>query len=666
MITWLLQFIAVVAWTGFAEASKYQEKLVLHPLPQSALLAAFNFQSNTSISEFEQQNYNLFPRSLGQILLHAHAEELHLRFALGRWDGDSWGARPRGGRREGGTGVELWAWVQADNEEEASARWFTLTNALSGLFCASLNFVDQTKTIRPVSSFDREGNRPARNLHLLHGALPHEVVCTENLTPFLKLLPCKGKAGVSSLLDGHKLFDASWQTMAVDVRSNCPEIGECQIEIEQTVDMVLDIERSMRPAKDPIPRPPPIESISCNTTKSYNADDTCFPEDRTEERSWTLKEIFGRPIRGSCPLSSAADSGPGDVELVVPAARKVSTDVFGRDLAAKYSTLTSRTYQLPENADFDLKVSSYPIGQDHSLKSPQLSADRTFTGYGQERGGVHTVLTNLSPQPLEIVYLESLPWFMKPYLHTLKAALAPEQSKTPSPIKDILYRPALDRNRGTHLELSLLIPASSTLTLSYYFEKAILRYTEYPPDANRGFDVAPAVIRILPQRTSQNNKGGNGGNGTENGPAQSTYLRTTSLLLPLPTPDFSMPYNVIILTSTVIAMGFGSIFNLITRRFVAADEVEGLDVRGLKGKVADVLRGLAARFGKGGAGRTGEGQGDDARRDDDGDGEGDGGQRDQEKANKTERDSGAESLGDGTGTGAEINGNGNGTARSRK
>lgn len=85
------------------------------------------------------------------------------------------------------------------------------------------------------------------NLQLLHGVLPREVVCTENLTPFLKLLPCKGKAGISSLLDGHKLFDASWQSMAIDIRPICPSDEECVLQIEQTIDMVLDIERAKRP-----------------------------------------------------------------------------------------------------------------------------------------------------------------------------------------------------------------------------------------------------------------------------------------------------------------------------------------------------------------------------------------------------------------------------------
>ena len=48
-----------------------------------------------------------------------------------------------------------------------------------------------------------------------------------------------------------------------------------------------------------------------------------------------------------------------------------------------------------------------------------------------------------------------------------------------------------------------------------------------------------------------------------------------------------MPYNVIILSSTVIALAFGTIFNLLVRRFVALDPG---DVAGNK------LRGLILRF----------------------------------------------------------------------
>ena len=99
-------------------ASEYHEQLTLRPLQPSSLLASFDFRANTSLEAFEQQNFRYFPRSLGQILQAANTKELHLRFSLGRWDAESWGARPWGGRQEGGTGVEIWAWVEADGDEE--------------------------------------------------------------------------------------------------------------------------------------------------------------------------------------------------------------------------------------------------------------------------------------------------------------------------------------------------------------------------------------------------------------------------------------------------------------------------------------------------------------------------------------------------------------------
>lgn len=109
----LLVFSAVTC-----QATDYHERLLLRPLPQNALLASFHFRSNATASSFEEQNFRFFPRSLGQILQHAHTKELHLRFSLGRWDAELWGARPWNGAREGGTGVELWAWVDAETEEQ--------------------------------------------------------------------------------------------------------------------------------------------------------------------------------------------------------------------------------------------------------------------------------------------------------------------------------------------------------------------------------------------------------------------------------------------------------------------------------------------------------------------------------------------------------------------
>lgn len=300
--------------------------------------------------------------------------------------------------------------------------------------------------------------------------------------------------------------------------------------------------------------------------------------DRTSERAWSLSQVFGRPIRGACPLSG----NPETISLEIGS--EVGVNITAADTYAerKLESEPLRIYKLPSSGNFDIALPEQPLISPDSLEQPRLHAERTFVGYGQERGGVRTVLTNpSSSESAELVYLESLPWFMKPYLHTLRAVVSSSDSE--EPIKEVFYRPAVDRRRGTHLELRIVVPAASTVTLTYDFDKAILRYTEYPPDANRGFDVAPATIRLLPRIQGQ----------------ESLYLRTTSLLLPLPTPDFSMPYNVIILTSTVIAMAFGSVFNLLVRRFVAADEVPKAGLVLVKERLLARVAVLQERFRRG-------------------------------------------------------------------
>ena len=67
-------------------------------------------------------------------------------------------------------------------------------------------------------------------------------------------------------------------------------------------------------------------------------------------------------------------------------------------------------------------------------------------------------------------------------------------------------------------------------------------------------------------------------------------IQTQNLLLSLPTPDFSMPYNVITLTSTVIALFFGSVYNMLVRSFQPATVDDDDNPTGLLGKLKLLLR----------------------------------------------------------------------------
>ena len=82
--------------------------------------------------------------------------------------------------------------------------WTDLINVLSGMFCASLNFMDNKATVTPQFSFRPHG--VTSDVHKRFGAklvryaaLPRENVCTENLTPWKKMLPCGSKVTLSRL-----------------------------------------------------------------------------------------------------------------------------------------------------------------------------------------------------------------------------------------------------------------------------------------------------------------------------------------------------------------------------------------------------------------------------------------------------------------------------------
>ena len=329
----------------------------------------------------------------------------------------------------------------------------------------------------------------------------------------------------------------------------------------------------------------PAQDLSCDTSKAYHSGDSCFPLAQTEEASWSLREVFGRPIKGACSLApEQAKTGLLQETVCISTPSERTVEVRSDVPTSSSSEDELRCYELPATAEWDVHLPAQKLETQPTLKPPRLTASRSINGYGQERGSVQATISNPSQtEDIQVVYLESLPWYMKPYLHTLRASLSPAPPHSFDAIQETYYRPALDRHRGTHLEVRLAIPPGTTLTLTYDFDKAILRYTEYPPDANRGFDVAAAVVRLL-------------------GKGEDIYVRTTTLLLPLPTPDFSMPYNVIILTSTVMALGFGSIFNLLVRRVVAADEVPAAGLAVAVGKFREKIRGNIARvvgkFGK--------------------------------------------------------------------
>lgn len=121
----------------------------------------------------------------------------------------------------------------------------------------------------------------------------------------------------------------------------------------------------------------------------------------------------------------------------------------------------------------------------------------------------------------------------------------------------------------TTIHLTLSIPAQSTLVLTIPFTKLTLKYTEHRPDAERGVEIPSGVLTLLDLEGESPDENSTEPYLGEIRPRKSGRQRiyTSRVLLDVPTPDFSMPYNVIIMSSTVMAVFFGLMQGGLTRRW---------------------------------------------------------------------------------------------------
>lgn len=248
-----------------------------------------------------------------------------------------------------------------------------------------------------------------------------------------------------------------------------------------------------------------------------------------------------------------------------------------------------------------LTIQCFVLALNFSSSLTDFSVQRTLKGTSQSYGKISLVLRNNRASEIQVLYLETMPWHVEFYLHTLRLEChypetvpcgkpLPVHHRLPSLMElklgmrpsdhllsNLTYTPPVPHDRPALLQAILTLPPLTTVHLHANVRKSFLRYTEHPPDAQRGWDLPPAVfVPLTPLDESSSPLHPSEANDIQ-AHARKTRekswdgvrrLYTPVLLVELATPDFSMPYNVIIMSCTLIALIFGSIFNLLTRKFV--------------------------------------------------------------------------------------------------
>eukprot|EP00079_Xenopus_tropicalis_P031000 XP_012827251.1 PREDICTED: GPI transamidase component PIG-T isoform X1 [Xenopus tropicalis] len=544
----------------------FREELLLTPLRSGDIAATFQFRTrlDADLRKEKVSHYRIFPKVLGQLISKYSIQELHLSFTQGFWRTKAWGPP----LLQAPTGAELWVWFQ-DSVTDVNKSWKELSNILSGIFCASLNFIDSTNTVTPTASFKPLGVANITDHHLLrYATLPREIVCTENLTPWKKLLPCGSKAGLASLLRAERLYHSSYHSQSVHIRPICQnaDCSSVSWELRQALTVVFDMYSSGQGKRD-----------------------------------WSIFKMFSRTVTESCPLASQSKiyvdvSGSGKevdlFELNPPTSLERQVVVHGdRRVYAEYDLSQQGTFSTSRNLNVALKWKGR-TAESGQPQSPLFHAERYVSGYGLQSGVINTMVFNNHPyRAYPVMLLETVPWYLRLYVHTLTITTRGKENK-PSYIH---YEPAKDRQRPHLLEMLIQLPPNSITKISIQFERALLKWTEYPPDPNHGFYISPSVLSVLipsviNQKTDELEESTLFSTLFPSSDGSSYFMRlyTEPLLVNLPTPDFSMPYNVICLTCTVVAVGYGSFYNLLTRTFQVEDRKGG----GLAKTIANLIRRL--------------------------------------------------------------------------
>ncbi|KAI4354348.1 hypothetical protein L6164_003218 [Bauhinia variegata] len=602
-------FSTVAIGSAFRE-EEFSENLLLKPLPDRKVLAHFHFQSKAPLSDSFGHHHHLFPKAISQLVQKFNVRAMELSFTQGRWNYERWGGfDPISSNNAKPPGVELWADFDV-LPHQVDASWKNLTQSLSGLFCASINFLESsTFYSAPEWTF------PPASGNLRYGTLPREAVCTENLTPWLKLLPCRDKAGLSSLMDRPSIYRSFYHSQRLRLTSTNSAADELKsgILLEQTLTVVLQ---------------PKIQGTGMN-----------YVSETKLQPSWSLSSLFGRKVNGRCVLATSSNvylQVERDLftqlqnlqkDTAIFAANDLGGEEFESNIGFELSIKPDRVHKEAEKGSsilYEYAIKEYTDTEQFDLsltwKNPvvwssplaPLHASRFLMGSGNERGAIAISLksTELTQSfmgadsveercEFQVNVLQIVPWYIKVYYHTLQLFVNERRQTVTDFVEKMRVSPSEDKVSPGLMELVLKFPCDlKSAVLSLEFDKGFLHIDEYPPDANQGFDIPSAIISFpnvhagLQFPDSSSSKSPMFSKLQEKSPVLSY---TEVLLVPLTTPDFSMPYNVITITCTVFALYFGSLLNVLRRR-VEEEKRRLKDEANRKSPLNRVLTKLSAKF----------------------------------------------------------------------
>jgi phosphatidylinositol glycan class T len=313
---------------------------------------------------------------------------------------------------------------------------------------------------------------------LRYGMLPREAVCTENLTPWLKLLPCRDNAGLSALMDRPSIYTSFYHSQRLHLTSNSSDLeGLNGIVLEQTLTVVL--------------HPSSQRTSLTHISESYL------------QPSWSLSSIFGRKVNGRCALAKSSkvylqlerglvselekNIGSEGYDVEANFELSVNPDRVLKEENSRHGIGSSLLYEFSvdkysNSKPFDLGLTwKFPVIW--SCQQAPLHAIRFLMGSGNERGAIaillkSTDLNDSSPGAdsasdgceLHVNIFQIVPWYIRVYYHSLQLFVDDQLKAVGAFVEKIHVIPSKDKISPGMMEMVLKLPCgvkSAALTLDF-------------------------------------------------------------------------------------------------------------------------------------------------------------------------------------------------------
>ncbi|KAL7422530.1 Subunit of the glycosylphosphatidylinositol transamidase complex-like protein [Cryptotrichosporon argae] len=508
-----------------AHDDTFTESLTVRPLPDGRLSVAFEFTTAFELhGNHRASHHSLTPPALLLPLERNNVSELVISFSAGKWDERTGTAGPQV-YEIGGGGGEVRGWLQ--DGADADDRWTAVTHAIGGLFCAGLG--SENGAVRTLGSVFPP-RRDASYLTHYFFAHPRLHLCTENLTPFLSLLPSKGVSGLAALLSP-RIFRWGYQSELISVvmpTADSPGVWKGAWE------GIVDITPKRNGQRAP--------------------------------RQFSIQSIFGQP-----PPRPFLEAMSSHFRILLDDGMAVDPSPLTRHVWIDGRPTRVASWRLDELQGRDVRVAWNEDAYEHPVDKPSVSVSRTVASPRASDGTLRITIANHGLER-RALYTELWPWWVKGWISELVVTDA--AGVRDDIITTITYDPSLPPTPSTTtLHVGLTLPANTTLVMTIPFTKLTLKYKEHRPDAERGQEIPASILTLLDLDGDDYDDLGfdpaDAVKGQTADPRRSgrTHVYANRLLLDLPTPDFSMPYNVIIMSSTVMAVFFGSLHGRLIRRW---------------------------------------------------------------------------------------------------